>query len=63
MTLVTVLILVAALALIALLALAPSVPARLNAFPGRRRRPSHRRGRQVRLSKIPGQRNVHHHAG
>ncbi|MET9962283.1 hypothetical protein ABZ128_25035 [Streptomyces sp. NPDC006326] len=63
MTLVTVLILVAVLALIALLVLAPPVPARRNAFPGRRRRASHRRGHRARLSKIPGQRSVHHHAG
>ncbi|MFD3542241.1 hypothetical protein ACFWUQ_22505 [Streptomyces sp. NPDC058662] len=62
MTLVTVLILVAVLALIGLLALAPSAPARRNPFPGRRRRASHRRAAKPRLSEIPPQQGIQHHA-
>lgn len=63
MTLVTVLILVAVLALIALLVLAPAAPARRNPFPGRRPDSGRRRARRTRLDRIPGQRNVRHHAG
>ncbi|WP_405496559.1 hypothetical protein [Streptomyces sp. NBC_00096] len=55
MTLITVLILVAALAVIALLALAPSAPARRNPFPGRRSRADHRRGSAPRLNHVPRQ--------
>ncbi|MET9361720.1 hypothetical protein ABZX93_12455 [Streptomyces sp. NPDC006632] len=51
MTLVTALILVAVITLVLLLALAPSAPARRNPSP---RSPN-------RLSRVPGQRTVHHH--
>ncbi|GAA2988922.1 hypothetical protein JCM13580A_45950 [Streptomyces drozdowiczii] len=61
MNVVIVLILVAVLAPIAFVALAPKVPARRNAFPGRstgrsRRRPA------MRLSEIPRQQVDRHHA-
>jgi len=62
MDVVIVLILVAVLAPIAFVALAPKVPARRNAFPGRstgRRRP---RPAAARLSEIPRQRIDRHHA-
>ncbi|CAM5670657.1 hypothetical protein SAVIM338S_07020 [Streptomyces avidinii] len=62
MNLVTVLILVAVPALIALLALAPSAPARSNAFPGRRRGATHRRTTAPRSPKLPPQRGIQHHA-
>ncbi|MGW5852266.1 hypothetical protein ACWFQ8_30700 [Streptomyces sp. NPDC055254] len=62
MTLVTVLILVAVLALIGLLALAPSAPARRNPFPGRRRRAGRHRSGAPRLTEIPPQRGIQHHA-
>lgn len=62
MTLVTVLILVAVLALIGLLALAPTAPARRNPFPGRRRRVTRRRSGASRLTAIPPQRGIQHHA-
>lgn len=61
MTLVTMLILVAAAALVGLLALAPSAPARRNPFPGRRRRATHRRTAAPRPNNLPGQRGLHHH--
>ncbi|MFJ3582932.1 hypothetical protein ACIPPS_11995 [Streptomyces sp. NPDC090127] len=62
MTLVTVLILVAVLAFIALLVLAPSAPARRNPFPGRPRRSTHRRSARSKLTKVPSQRGIQHHA-
>ncbi|WLQ41120.1 hypothetical protein P8A22_14660 [Streptomyces laculatispora] len=62
MTLVTVLVLVAVLAPIALLALAPSVPARRNPFPGRRSGATHRRPTTAQLSATPGQHGSKHHA-
>ncbi|CAM5330138.1 hypothetical protein SAVIM338S_00904 [Streptomyces avidinii] len=57
MTLSTVIIIATALAIIALLALAPSIPARRNPFPGRRRQgpATHRRTRTQRLNHIPHQ--------
>ncbi|WP_204357796.1 MULTISPECIES: hypothetical protein [unclassified Streptomyces] len=57
MTLITVTLIAAALAVIALLALAPSVPARRNPLPGRRRRgpAAHRRTRTPRLNHVPHQ--------
>ncbi|MFE3864987.1 hypothetical protein ACFXPT_31805 [Streptomyces goshikiensis] len=59
MTLVTVLILVA---VVGLLALAPSAPARRNPFPGRRHRAPRRRTAMPRLSGMPRQQGIHHHA-
>ncbi|MET9853154.1 hypothetical protein ABZY57_09440 [Streptomyces sp. NPDC006450] len=61
MTLVTVLILVAVAALVVLLALAPSVPARRNPFPGRRHRATHRR-MTPRPGGLPRQRGLHHYS-
>ncbi|MFI5762401.1 hypothetical protein [Streptomyces sp. NPDC051563] len=59
MTLSIVLIIAAALAVIALLGLAPSVPARRNPFPGRRRRSPAPHGRTRRhtrrLNHVPHQ--------
>ncbi|MFJ7271343.1 hypothetical protein ACIQV3_32680 [Streptomyces sp. NPDC099050] len=57
MTLFTVIIIAGALAVIAILALAPSVPARRNPFPGRRRRgpAAHRRTSTRRLDHVPHQ--------
>ncbi|MFB6518859.1 hypothetical protein [Streptomyces sp. NPDC056401] len=57
MTLITVIIIAVAFAVIALLALAPSVPARRNPFPGRRRQgpAAHRRTRTPRLDHAPHQ--------
>ncbi|MEU3406041.1 hypothetical protein ABZ766_19180 [Streptomyces sp. NPDC006670] len=62
MALVTVLILVAVPALVALLALAPSVPARRNPFPGRHRRTPDGRAPTRGLTTLPHQRNFRHHA-
>lgn len=61
MTLVTMLILVAVLGLVALLALAPSIPARNNPFPGRRHRATRRGGAVPRLTEIPQQKGARHH--
>ncbi|MFC8537341.1 hypothetical protein ACFUJY_25980 [Streptomyces sp. NPDC057249] len=58
MNVVIVLILVAVLAPLAFVALAPKVPARRNAFPGR----SRRRPAPTRLSEIPRQQVSRHHA-
>ncbi|MEV7420592.1 hypothetical protein [Streptomyces sp. NPDC089919] len=57
MTLATVLILLAVPVLVALLVLAPSVPARRNPLPGRRRR-----GGTRRLSRLPHQQGFGHNA-
>ncbi|MFG2989614.1 hypothetical protein ACGFZK_10065 [Streptomyces sp. NPDC048257] len=62
MNLVTVLILVAVLALVGLLIAAPGATVRRNPFPGRRQRADHRRSGAPRLTRVPRQRNVQHHA-
>ncbi|SED74745.1 hypothetical protein SAMN05216483_4465 [Streptomyces sp. 2131.1] len=62
MNVVIVLILVAVLAPITFVALAPKVPARRNAFPGRSTGRSRRRPAGVRLSEIPRQQADRHHA-
>ncbi|MFJ7630107.1 hypothetical protein ACIQZN_26805 [Streptomyces sp. NPDC097595] len=62
MNVVIVLILVAVLAPLAFVALAPKVPARRNAFPGRSTRRNRRRAAPMRLSEIPPQQVHRHHA-
>ncbi|MGW1123808.1 hypothetical protein [Streptomyces sp. NPDC002526] len=62
MNVVIVLILVAVLAPLAFVALAPKVPARRNAFPGRSGGRTRRRPSAVRLSEIPRQQFDRHHA-
>ncbi|MFB8088134.1 hypothetical protein EAO73_18370 [Streptomyces sp. col6] len=62
MNIVIVLILVAVLAPLAFVALAPKVPARRNAFPGRSTGRSRRRPSPMRLSEIPRQQVPRHHA-
>ncbi|KPH99904.1 hypothetical protein OV450_0752 [Actinobacteria bacterium OV450] len=62
MNLVAVLILVAALIPVGLLIVAPSATVRRNPFPGRRARAGHRREGAPRSTRVPGQRDVRHHA-
>ncbi|MFE2146383.1 hypothetical protein ACFXA3_32430 [Streptomyces sp. NPDC059456] len=62
MNLVAVLILVVALIPIGLLIVAPSATVRHNPFPGRRARGSHRRQGAPRSTRVPGQRDLRHHA-
>ncbi|WNI26715.1 hypothetical protein [Streptomyces sp. ITFR-16] len=62
MTFINVLVLVAVLVPIALLALAPSVPARRNPFPGRRPDRTRRRPTATRPSEMPHQQTNRHHA-
>ncbi|MFI8262399.1 MULTISPECIES: hypothetical protein [unclassified Streptomyces] len=62
MNLVAVLILVVALVLVGLLIVAPSAAVRRNPFPGRRARANHRRSGAPRSARVPGQRDVWHHA-
>ncbi|MFJ3908905.1 hypothetical protein EDE04_1096 [Streptomyces sp. 2132.2] len=62
MNLSAVLILVVALVLVGLLVAAPSATVRKNPFPGRRARAGHRRPGAPRSTRVPGQRDVRHHA-
>ncbi|MFK0216662.1 hypothetical protein ACIQWN_00565 [Streptomyces vinaceus] len=62
MNLNAVLILVVALVLVGLLIAAPSATVRRNPFPGRRVRGVHRRPGAARSTRVPGQRDLRHHA-